>query len=204
MQALFVRHGSNIVRLLPRGLIGLMILLCIGMFYFAYQWQLTKQQNQFFLKQKVQLTAIESEDPKTALHRAYLLGQQPLKSDTIKQLMHALAIAETAQNPVHRAQAKFAEGNLYFDLSKLSADIKAGGAHQQAVAQIALAREAYKAAIRLDADLHAAKFNLELLDRLSPQKRTQAWLAETDGVTLQPFKRNGTAMMKDNQRRGLP
>ncbi len=95
-------------------------------------------------------------------------------------------------------------GNLYFDSAIAAANIANGGAHQQAVAHIELAREAYKGALRIRPDMHAARFNLELLDRLSPEKRTQGWEAETDGVTLQPFKRNGTAMMRDNKRRGLP
>ena len=58
--------------------------------------------------------------------------------------------------------------------------------------------------MRLNPEHHDARFNLELLDRRSPDKRTQGWHSETDGVTLKPFKRNGTAMMRDNQRRGLP
>lgn len=83
-------------------------------------------------------------------------------------------------------------------------NIEQGGAHQQQVAMIALAREAYKDALRIDPGFSDARFNLELLDRRSPEKRTEGWQSETDGVTLKPFKRNGTAMMRDNERRGLP
>ena len=85
-----------------------------------------------------------------------------------------------------------------------AADIAAGGAHMHAVAQIELAREVYKGALRIDPDLRDARYNLELIDRLSPPRRTEGWERETDGVILQPFKRDGWASMKDNTRRGLP
>jgi tetratricopeptide (TPR) repeat protein len=142
-----------------------------------------------------------------ALHetqKAYSVGYLQAKNGQPTQAIKSLMIAEASDNPDIRVRAKFALGNLYFDSAIAAANIANGGAHQQAVAHIELAREAYKGALRLKPELHAARFNLELLDRLSPEKRTQGWEAETDGVTLQPFKRNGTAMMRDNKRRGLP
>ncbi len=134
----------------------------------------------------------------------YQLAQQKKSPLQLAQTARAFTLAEAATDKSIRALAKFGLGNLYFDLALNAANIEAGGSHQQAVAHIELAREAYKGALRLKPELYKARFNLELLDRLSPEKRTQAWLTETDGVTLQPFKRNGTAMMRDNKRRGLP
>lgn len=189
---------------LPKVLLVLMGLLLLCMIVFFYQWQLALSNHRAYQDNTLLQRELDESNPLLALQQAYLISQQKQTSDTIKQLMHALTLAEAAKDKNVRAHAKFAMGNLYFDLSAISGDIKAGGSHQQAVAQIELAREAYKSAIRLNPEMYAARFNLELLDRLSPEKRTQAWLAETDGVTLQPFKRNGTAMMKDNTRRGLP
>jgi len=189
---------------LPKLLLVLMGLLLLCMLGFFYQWQLALSDYQAYQDQTLLHRTLDESKPLLALQQAYLLSQQKQTSDTIKQMLHALTLAEAAKDINVRAQAKFAMGNLYFDLSAISGDIKAGGSHQQAVAQIELAREAYKSALRLNPEMYSARFNLELLDRLSPEKRTQAWLAETDGVTLQPFKRNGTAMMKDNTRRGLP
>ncbi len=189
---------------LPKFLLVLMGLLLLCMIGFFYQWQLALSDHRAYQDKTFLQPELDDSKPLHALQQAYLLSQQKQTSNTIKQMMHALTLAEAAEDINVRAQAKFAMGNLYFDLSAISGDIKAGGSHQQAVAQIELAREAYKSAIRLNPEMYAARFNLELLDRLSPEKRTQAWLAETDGVTLQPFKRNGTAMMKDNTRRGLP
>lgn len=116
----------------------------------------------------------------------------------------AFNVAEATENPELLMRTKFAIGNYYFELAQRALNISSDGSHQEAVAHIILAREAYKAAIRIKPDFYYARYNLELLDRLSPEKRTEGWQGGVDGVTLQPFKRNGTAMMKDNVRRGLP
>ncbi|HOY71315.1 MAG TPA: hypothetical protein PL131_11765 [Methylotenera sp.] len=136
--------------------------------------------------------------------QAYGIGYLQAADNKPQLAARAFTYAEASNDSEIRARAKYALGNLYFGLAMKSANIEAGGAHQQAVAQIELAREAYKGAIRLKPELYDARYNLELLDRRSPERRTMAWKAETDGVTLQPFKRNGTAMMRDNARRGLP
>jgi hypothetical protein len=203
----------SLIRYLPVVLLLLMGLMLLGMIYFAVQWQNAHTTNQAYLN-KTLLAAKPSDDnlqalfnqdqPHLALMHASLLSQQAQTPETIKVSLHALTVAEASSDPNVRAIAKHLSGNLYFDLSAISGNIKAGGSHQQAVAQIALAREAYKGALRLKPNLYESRFNLELIDRLSPEHRTQAWLSETDGVTLQPFKRNGTAMMRDNRRRGLP
>lgn len=189
---------------LPNSLLVLMGFLLLGMMGSLYQWKFASDDYQIYQNKILLKHPLDESKPLIALQQAYLISQKEQSAETIKQMMHALTLAEAANDSQVRAQAKFAMGNLYFDLSAISGNIEAGGSHQQAVAQIELARESYKGALRLDPELHPARFNLELLDRLSPEKRTQAWLAETDGVTLQPFKRNGTAMMKDNTRRGLP
>jgi len=189
---------------LPQALSILMVLLLMAGAYFVNQWSIADGYNKTY-RNAVLLEDWQINNQSTlALQQALLLKQQKQTPENIKRMIHLLAIAESAEDVAVRTRAKYAVGNLYFDLSSISADVAAGGSHQKAVAQIALAREAYKSAIRLDAAMYDARFNLELLDRLSPEKRTQAWLAETDGVTLQPFKRNGSARMKDNRRRGLP
>lgn len=198
------QYWQRFLRYIPNALIVCMLLLASVAAYFYQQWQQARNYNQGFAQQVLLSDEVVGENPQLALQQAYLLNQQDQTPETIKRMVHFLTIAEGAPQANIRAQAKYAVGNLYFDLSAISGDVPAGGSHQQAVAQIALAREAYKTAIRLEPAMDDAKFNLELLDRLSPEKRTQAWLSETDGVTLQPFKRNGTARMRDNRRRGLP
>jgi len=183
-------------------LLGLMALIASATLF--WQWRQAHLFNRAYADGSLVKQLLRIDDPHHAYSIAYLLAAQRLDSKGVAQLQRALSIAEAARPPELRARAKFAAGNLYFDLATISGNIGAGGSHQQAVAQIELAREAYKSALRLVPDMYPARYNLELLDRLSPEKRTQAWLAETDGVTLKPFKRNGTAMMRDNTRRGLP
>lgn len=195
-----LKLNAGLLYQLPRIIMLFMLGLSVASIYFAQQWWKAHQNNLAFdnrslLKHKIQ--------PDNHL-QAYSIGYLQAINHEPKLAAQAFTFAEASEIPEIRARAKFALGNLYFALAMKSADIASGGAHQQAVAHIELAREAYKGALRLKPDLYDARFNLELLDRHSPERRTQAWLAETDGVTLQPFKRNGTAMMRDNTRRGLP
>lgn len=168
--------------------------------YCAHVWWHARQLNLAYQDRTIMKQPI-------ALHetqKAYSIGYLQAKNGQPTQAIKSLMIAEASTDSEVRARAKFALGNLYFDSAIAAANIASGGAHQRAVAHIELAREAYKSALRIKPNMQGARFNLELLDRLSPEKRTQGWEAETDGVTLQPFKRNGTAMMRDNKRRGLP
>jgi len=184
----------------------LIALVIISSGYQAATWWSAHQLNQAYAQQIILHQAPLRDKPL----QAYSIGYLQAKHHKLREAARAFTIAEASRNDEIRALAKFALANLYFDLALGTKDqaglanIAAGGSHQQAAAQIELARESYKAALRLNPVMYAARYNLELLDRLSPEKRTQAWKSETDGVTLQPFKRNGTAMMKDNRRRGLP
>lgn len=176
-------------------------LLCLmAALFYAYQWYQASQLNQSVTNKSILNRTLALNDYQAAYSVGYLRQKNHQQDLAIK----AFTIAESSDDEEMRTRAKYALGNIYFDLSVKSANVAAGGAHQQAVAYIELAREYYKGALRLQPDLYDARYNLELLDRMSPEKRTQAWQAETDGVTLKPFKRNGTAMMRDNKRRGLP
>lgn len=189
---------------LPNVLFGAIVLLFTFASYQAYVTWKAYQLNKDYISGAIIKQKLNPDDHLHAYSMGYRLSQQKKSTLQLAQTAKAFTLAEASKDSKIRALAKFGLGNLYFDLALNSANIEAGGSHQQAVAQIELAREAYKGSLRLKPDLYQARFNLELLDRLSPEKRTQAWLTETDGVTLQPFKRNGTAMMRDNKRRGLP
>lgn len=191
---------SKFLRILPKMVLILSCLSMIASAYFFWVWWINHQAN-LDIRSKTLLTQkIQLHEAQKAYNKGYLQAGQGRQLDALQ----SFSIAEVAADDGIRARTKFAIGNLYFDMAMRSADIAAGGAHQQAVAQIELARGAYKDVLRLRPELYEARFNLELLDRLSPEKRVNGWEAETDGVTLKPFKRNGTAMMRDNKRRGLP
>lgn len=204
MSGVKLQASRQYLRHIPQVLLILMSILLLAALYFFNQWHRIDNDKNAYTDNSLLKHQLPDNNPLLALQYAYLLSKQKQTAASLKQLIHALTIAEAATDTNVRAHAKFAVGNLYFDLSGVSTEALAAKSNQQAIAQIELAREAYKSALRLKPDMYEARFNLELLDRLSPERRTQAWKAETDGVTLQPFKRNGTAMMKDNKRRGLP
>lgn len=194
----FWRH--QLLPLVPPIFISMAVLFtAFGAYQLNGFWQTHRlnaaYRDQTILKQPLQ--------PENHLH-AYSIGYLHAQNDKPILAAKAFNVAEATDNPALLMLTKFAIGNYYFELAQRSLNITSGGSHQEAVAHIILAREAYKAAIRIDPDFYDARYNLELLDRLSPEKRTEGWQGGVDGVTLQPFKRNGTAMMKDNVRRGLP
>lgn len=192
-QRFWIRHSRPLLLLAG-------VLSFLAATYCAHVWWQARQLNIAYQYHSIVKQPIALHETQKAYSIGYLQAKKGQPTQAIKSLM----IAEASDNLEIRVRAKFALGNLYFDSAIAAANIASGGAHQQAVAHIELAREAYKSALRIKPEMQAARFNLELLDRLSPEKRTQGWEAETDGVTLQPFKRNGTAMMRDNKRRGLP
>lgn len=103
------------------------------------------------------------------------------------------------------SQAWFALGNAYFKIGIAeSRDYEAKAGMQQENAQFDLAREAYRSALRIDPGLRDARYNLELLERLSPVRHLQGWRRNTDPIMLVPDKHNGWTSMQDDKKRGLP
>lgn len=183
---------------LGRWLMMLAVLSLLLSLLSAWQWYRLAERNRLLSAGQALRIRAQADDAILAYAQGLALTTSPEKA------LQLFYLPEASTDPRLRGDAKFAIGNLYFDWAMQHHAIEQGGAHQQQVAMIALARESYKDALRLNPEDADARFNLELLDRRSPDKRTQGWQSETDGVTLKPFKQNGTAMMRDNQRRGLP
>jgi tetratricopeptide (TPR) repeat protein len=199
-----INFNSMILRFATKRLsklIFLTILFCIASgTYYGIKWTQAIHDNQAFMSRAILKQTVRYHDYQHAYAQAYLFESV----GDYAQASKLFTLVESSADQVLTSKAKFANANLYADLALKLAQQEGGLERQQAIAQIELARESYKAALRDQPDMVPAKFNLELLDRLSPVKRTQGWAGETDGVTLQPFKKNGTSMMKDNVRRGLP
>jgi len=121
-----------------------------------------------------------------------------------REAARRLVQLETVDDPALAVRAKLALGNVYFDLARRAGEPTAGAARLNQLARFELAREAYRGALRLDPHYHAARHNLELLERSVPERRIRGWQRDTDGVTLQPFKRNGWTGMREKPKRGLP
>lgn len=166
--------------------------------FFLLQWRQARELNQSYK----QGTLIKHQA--AAADEAYAVGYLMAAEGKQREAARFFTLAESSENPELRARAKFALGNLYAKIALKAADIQSGRGHLYGVAQIELAREAYRGALRINPELRDARYNLELLDRISPPKRVEGWERETDGVTLAPQKRDGWSSMKDNTRRGLP
>jgi hypothetical protein len=67
-----------------------------------------------------------------------------------------------------------------------------------------LARDAYRAALRIEPKLHEARYNLELLERLSPARPGAGRRRNTDPITIQPDRHNGWTTIQESPKRGLP
>lgn len=186
---------------LPKALLGLTALLLLASAYFFSQWWKAYQLNLAYDNKSIMKQVLKNDAYLHAYSVGYLLASKNKPIEASK----AFNIAEVTQDPELRARAKYAIGNVHFEAAIASSNIEKGGSHRRAVERVLLAREAYKGALRINPDMYDARYNLELIDRLSPEKRSEGYENTPDGtIGLQPYQQNGTALMKDNTRRGLP
>lgn len=134
----------------------------------------------------------------------YALGWWDAERGEWRAAARRFVALETIDDAVWAQRAKLALGNLYFALARKAGNPVAGVARMNQLARFDLAREAYRGVLRLHPESHAARHNLELLERSVPERRIRGWQRDTDGVSLQPFKRNGWTGMREKPKRGLP
>ncbi len=186
---------------LPKALLGVTILCLIASAYFFSLWWKAHQLNIAYQNKSILKQPLKNDEYLKAYSVGFLLARQNKPVEAQK----AFNIAEVSLNPELRARAKYGIANVHFEAAMAASNIEKGGSHRRAVERVLLAREAYKGALRLKPDMYDARYNLELIDRLSPEKRTEGYENSPDGtIGLQPYQQNGTALMKDNTRRGLP
>jgi len=142
--------------------------------------------------------------PRDPLAR-YAAGWQ---AEPTQRHLDAIALYTDAQattDPALAAQAWFALGNVYFRIGIVeSRNYEATVAPTWENAQFDLARDAYRSALRIQPDLAGARYNLELLERLSPLRHLAGWRRNTDPIMLHVDKHNGWTSMQDDRKRGLP
>lgn len=186
---------------LPRVMLGLSIVSFLAAGYFFSQWWKAHQLNLAYENKSLLKHPLKNDEYLKAYSIGYLLAGQNKPIEAQK----AFNIAEVSLDPELRARAKYGIANVHFEAAMAASDVEKGGSHRRAVERVLLAREAYKGALRLKPEMYDARYNLELIDRLSPEKRTEGYENSPDGtIGLQPYQQNGTALMKDNTRRGLP
>jgi mxaK protein len=165
------------------------------------QWQRVHRDNRMIADASLIEQPPSEEAPAAVSYAAGWLYERAGHRD---QALQRYALAENAADEHLAARARFALGNLYLDIGLRAADVAAGGSHVRGLAQQELAREAYRGALRLDPELRDARYNLELLERLSPERRTEGWSRRNRQLLMQPGKEQGWATMQENAIRGLP
>jgi hypothetical protein len=58
--------------------------------------------------------------------------------------------------------------------------------------------------LRIQPQMHGARYNLELLERMSPRRAEEGWRRNTDPITIQPDRHNGWTTIQESPKRGLP
>jgi tetratricopeptide (TPR) repeat protein len=136
----------------------------------------------------------------------YAAGWQAERAQRHVEAIALYTEAQAATDPALAAQAWFALGNVYFKIG-----IVESRNYEAAVSaptwenpQFDLARDAYRSALRIQPGLAGARYNLELLERLSPLRHLAGWRRNTDPIMLHVDKHNGWTSMQDDRKRGLP
>lgn len=190
---------QKIINHFPHITLAMILVLLVATAYYANQWRQADQLNKAYQNESMITQSASSDNYLQAYSIGYLLA----KDDQAAEAAKAFDIAEATADPHLRALAKYAIANLHAYAAVDSIDEEHGS--RRLVERILLAREAYKGALRLEPKMYQARFNLELLDRLSPEKRTTGASIDWDySIGLDPFQQSGRALMKDNTRRGLP
>ena len=170
---------------LPKALLGVTILCLIASAYFFSLWWKAHQLNIAYQNKSILKQPLKNDEYLKAYSVGYLLARQNKPVEAQK----AFNIAEVSLNPELRARAKYGIANVHFEAAMAASNIEKGGSHRRAVERVLLAREAYKGALRLKPDMYDARYNLELIDRLSPEKRTEGYENSPDGtIGLQPYQ----------------
>jgi mxaK protein len=103
------------------------------------------------------------------------------------------------------ADASFALGNVYFAQGiRRTREAATMDGPQPELAELGLARDAYRSALRLDPQLYGARYNLELLERMVPRRPEEGWRRNTDPVKLQADRHTGWTTIRETKKRGLP
>ena len=111
---------------------------------------------------------------------------------------------QATEDPALAARAWFALGNAYFATAIKASRAAPEVGHSGERAEFGLARDAYRAALRIEPALHGARYNLELLERLVPARPGAGWRRNTDPITIVPNRRNGWTTIQESPKRGLP
>jgi tetratricopeptide (TPR) repeat protein len=135
----------------------------------------------------------------------YAAGWDEESAQRFDQAIALYTDARATDDPALAARAWFALGNAYFETAIRAS--RAAVVHegpQAESAEFGLARDAYRSALRIDPQLHGARYNLELLERLAPERPAAGWRRNTDPILMQPDRHSGWTTIQESAKRGLP
>lgn len=115
--------------------------------------------------QRLRINALQDSRAADALFANAIYWQ---KKGDIQKALVLYAEAASADNATIRKSAYFNSGNLYFSQVNQLLEEQGMIAFDQVGPTLAMAKESYREALRLDPEWHEAKYNYELVLRLSP------------------------------------
>lgn len=166
---------------------------------FSWQWHAVRRINAMIGARTIETLQPLPDDARVRYAAAWDLERAQRYGEAIRFYTDAQA----ASDPVLASQAWLALGNAFFEQGIKATRVESEDAAAEN-AQFDLARDAYRAALRIDPWLHDARYNLELLERLAPTHAREGWRRNTDPITIQPDRHNGWTTIQESPKRGLP
>lgn len=170
-----------------------------GVFFFSTEWFTTLRINSAIRARNVEELKPLPTDDRARYAAAWDFERSQHFDDAVALFTEVRATTD----PALAATRWFALGNVYFESAiKASRDSMHEGPSESA--EFDLARDAYRAALRIEPELHGARYNLELLERLAPARPGEGWRRNTDPISIQPDRHNGWTTIQESAKRGLP
>jgi len=167
---------------------------------FVMRWQATHRINAMIGARTIETLAPLPADPRVR----YAAAWDYEREHKFDEAARFFADAELADDPALASRAWFALGNSYFQSAINASRGASDDSASTQSAELDLARDAYRAALRIDPAMHGARYNLELLERLAPRRPGEGWRRNTDPITIVPNRHNGWTTILETAKRGLP
>jgi len=182
-------------------LVWLALILALGACaWFSAQWVRTHRINAMIRDRSIEQHEPLPDDLRARYAAAWYLERSQHYEEAAKLLIDV----QSSPDPALAARAWFALGNAYFQSGiKASRESTVSGPVIEN-AQFDLARDAYRSALRIQPELYGARYNLELLERMSPRRAEEGWRRNTDPIKIQPDRHNGWTTILESPKRGLP
>lgn len=177
--------------------LGAALVACGG---FALRWQATHRINAMIGARTIETLAPLPDDPRAR----YAAAWDYERAQKLDEATRFFAEAMLADDRALASRAAFALGNAYFQSAIRTSRTPAEDSASTQSAELDLARDAYRAALRIDPAMHGARYNLELLERLAPHRPGEGWRRNTDPITIVPNRHQGWTTILETAKRGLP